>query len=308
MSVITYETFQKLITEKVQKKLDEHILVKVTSVVKNNGVVLKGLCFTGEEEGISPTIYLENFYEEYKNGADLGDICDHIVDIFRIGGKNNVFDVQDFLDFEKAGKNIAFKLVNYEKNKELLKEIPHKRYLDMAVVYYYLLNNEEIENATILIYNNHLQSWGITAEELDRAAKENTPRLLEADLRSMADVLSELLTNKGIDSDFIEEECDVENVMYVLSNRTRIFGAAVILYNDVLKEFSEKVKQDLYILPSSVHEVILIPKVSGVSAEMLLEMVKEVNATQVEDIEVLSDNVYCYEREADRVVEALNAA
>ena len=82
----------------------------------------------------------------------------------------------------------------------------------------------------------------------------------------------------------------------------------MLCYPDVVKRFAEENDRDFFILPSSVHEVILIPKVSGVSAEMLLEMVKEVNATQVEDIEVLSDNVYCYERESDRVVEALNAA
>ena len=301
MSVITYEKFQEIVTDKVQKKLDEKVRVKVTSVVKNNGVVLKGLCFTKEEEGISPTIYLESFYEEYKNGKDFSDIVDHILDIFHLGSKNRVFDVNTFLDFEKAGKHIAYKLVNYEKNKELLKRIPHKKYLDMAIVYYYLLNNEEIENATILIYNNHLECWGITEEELDRVARENTPKLLKEDLRSLTEILFEMLSKRGFaGAEDLPVEPD-ENCMYVLSNSTRIFGAAAILYTDVLKEFADELKQDLYILPSSVHEVILVPKTVGIEPETLREMVKEVNATQLEETEILSDSVYCFSREENRV-------
>ena len=306
-SDVSFDDFQEIITEKVQKKLDEKIDVKVVEVIKNNGVVLKGMTFMGEGKNISPTIYLEQFYEAYLNGVEWGDIVDRIVDSFRVGTKRDVFDLQSFLDFNQASKRIVFKLVNYEKNRKLLENIPHKKFLDMAVVYYYLLSNEELENATILIYNNHLEAWNIDVEELDRIAMENTPVLLKEDLRSITEVLGEMLMKR--DPEFRDIQIDEDgDVMYVLSNRSKIFGAAAILYSDVLKNFAEKKGLDLYILPSSVHEVILVPKTSDMEWEKLQEMVIEVNSSQVEEIEILSDSVYCYSRSLDKVLPAWEVA
>jgi len=305
----TYEEFQTILAERVQAKLDEHITVNITDVVKNNGIVLRGMTFSGQGETISPTIYLEQFYEAYLSGCDWGEIVDHIVDTFHLGAKKEIFDVQSFLDFDKAKEKIVFKLINYEKNKKLLEQIPHRRFLDLAVVYYYLLSNEAVENATILIYNNHLEIWGITPEELDEIAQKNTPLLLNAELRSITDVLTELLRQKEIDTSFLNEEPGDDNSgMYVLSNRTKIFGAAVMLYSEVLKQFAERKKTDLFILPSSVHEVIIIPKENGMEWKKLQEMVIEVNETQVEDTEVLSDSVYCYSREKDELIPAWEVA
>lgn len=311
MKNYTFEEFQTVLTEKVQAKLDEKITVRINDVTKNNGVVLKGMTFFGQGEVISPTIYLEPYYEAYKEGCEWSEIVGRIVDTFRIGTKDEIFDIQSFINFKEAKEHIAFKVVNYEKNIKLLEQIPHKKFLDLAVVYYYLVNHSELDNATILIYNNHLETWGITADELDEIARDNTPHLLNADLRSITEVLSELLSRKNIDTDFLDEElCEEEENggMYVLSNKTKIFGAAVMLYSEVLKKFAEKKQTDLFILPSSVHEVIIIPKTEGMEWKKLQEMVIEVNATQVEDIEILSDSVYCYSREKDELIPAWEVA
>lgn len=308
MTNYTFEEFQTIITEKVQAKLDEKITVRITDVTKNNGVVLKGMSFTGQGETISPTIYLEQYYEAYKEGSEWGELVDRIVDTFRLGTKNEIFDVQSFLDFDDAKEHIVFKIVNYEKNKKLLKEIPHKKIMDLAVVYYYLLSNDSLENATILIYNNHLENWKITADELDEIAMKNTPKLLGADLRSITDVLNEMLKSRGIDTGFLDEEPDENGSMYVLSNESKVFGAAAILYSEVLKTFADKIDSDLFILPSSVHEVIIIPKEDGMDWKKLQEMVVEVNSTQVEEVEVLSDSVYYYSREKDALTPAWEAA
>ena len=308
MTNYTFEEFQTIITEKVQAKLDEKITVRITDVTKNNGVVLKGMSFTGQGETISPTIYLEQYYEAYKEGSEWSELVDRIVDTFRLGAKKEIFDVQSFLDFEDAKEHIVFKIVNYEKNKKLLKKIPHRKIMDLAVVYYYLLSNDSFENATILIYNNHLENWKITADELDEIAMKNTPNLLGADLRSITDVLNEMLKSRGVDTAFLDEEPTEGGSMYVLSNESKVFGAAAILYSEVLKKFADKIGSDLFILPSSVHEVIIIPKEDGMDWEKLQEMVVEVNATQVEEVEVLSDSVYYYSREKDSLTPAWEAA
>ena len=307
-TLFDYDEFEEKIVDCVRARLDQEVGIEITEVTKNNGVVLKGLSLKESDSSISPTIYLERYYAGYRDGRSMEEIADEIVDVYHRGNLGAFFDVADFLDFEKAKKRIVYKLVNYEKNKVLLKQIPHKPLLDMAVVYYYLLENDRLENATILIYNNHLESWNVTLNEIDQLAKENTPLLLKADLRSITEVLYQIIRSRNEEDaeKFLELENETESdpIMYVLSNKSKIFGAAAILYDDVLKNFSEKVQKDLYILPSSVHEVILIPKEESMEWEKLQEMVKEVNSTQVEDVEILSDSVYCYQRGNDALLHA----
>ena len=301
---VTYEEFQQMIVKGVSERLEEGRSVEINEVVKNNGVILKGLTFRDSTEGIRPTIYLGKYYDQYKEGMDIPSVVSMILEVYRIGSSQNTFDIHSFTDFDKAKERIVFKLVNYDKNKVLLSKVPHRPFLDMAVVYYYLLKDEDLENATILIYNNHLESWGITAKELDAIAIRNTPLLLKEDLRSVTEVLMHLMARSGegekTEADLSEEDFG----MYVLSNRTRIFGAACILYAGVLKSFAEKLHKDLFILPSSVHEVILVPKEESMEWEKLQELVQEVNSTQVEDVEILSDSVYCYTRSGDSVLPA----
>ena len=307
-TLFDYDEFEEKIVDCVRARIDDGVGIEITEVTKNNGVVLKGLSLKESDSSISPTIYLERYFAAYRDGRSMEEICDEIVDVYHRGNLGAFFDVADFLDFEKAKKRIVYKLVNYEKNKVLLKQIPHKPFLDMAVVYYYLLENDRLENATILIYNNHLESWNVTLNEIDQLAKENTPLLLKADLRSITEVLYQIIRSRNEEDaeKFLELENETESdpIMYVLSNKSKIFGAAAILYDDVLKNFSEKVQKDLYILPSSVHEVILIPKEESMEWEKLQEMVKEVNSTQVEDVEILSDSVYCYQRGNDALLHA----
>ena len=259
-----YETFEAKVVEYVRTHIDEGVSAEITEVTKNNGVVLKGLALKEDESSISPTVYLERYYDAYQGGRSIETIGEEIIEVYHKGNLGEFFDVTDFLDFEKAKKRIVYKLVNYEKNKVLLKQIPHKPFLDMAVVYYYLLENEQLDNATILIYNNHLESWNTTAKEIDEIAAHNTPLLLKEDLHSITEVLYQIMKKRNEEEAAklleLENEEEGDPVMYVLSNRNKIFGAAAILYSGVLKAFSDKLKKDLFILPSSVHEVILIPK------------------------------------------------
>lgn len=307
-----YETFEAKVVEYVRTHIDEGVSAEITEVTKNNGVVLKGLALKEDDSSISPTVYLERYYDAYEGGRSIESIGEEIIEVYHKGNLGEFFDVTDFLDFEKAKKRIVYKLVNYEKNKVLLKQIPHKPFLDMAVVYYYLLENEQLDNATILIYNNHLESWNTTAKEIDEIASLNTPLLLKEDLHSITEVLYQIMKKRNEEEAAklleLENEEEGDPVMYVLSNRNKIFGAAAILYSGVLKAFSDKLKKDLFILPSSVHEVILIPKDETMEWEKLQEMVQEVNSTQVEDVEILSDSVYCYQRNKDTLLPAWQVA
>lgn len=307
-------TFICHILQKMQEEVEGEVKVSIRDITKNNGVVLTGLTFTQEDINISPTIYLEDFYKKYQNGTSIEDILTEIKEIYYKSKLDKDIDMAFFTEYEIAKKHIVYKLIHYDKNRELLKEIPHREYLDLAIVYYYLVDMKEFSNATILINNKHLEYWEVDEAALYNLAAKNTPRLLNVHFCGMMDVLKEITEeefrmenvkqNKLCESkEFLEGKAQKDATgMYVLSNVSRLYGAAAILYDGVLERCYERLEGNFFILPSSVHEVILVPDEGQVTREKLSQMVREVNATQVEEQEQLSDFVYYYNAENRGIV------
>lgn len=299
-----FTSFKTLVRDEVAKRTGEQFHVRINDVTKNNGVVLSGITMLQDDNNISPTIYLNKYYEAYENGdITLRCIVDEVLDTYERNKVNQSVDMRFFMNYERIKDRIIFKLIHAERNKELLKDIPHIRYLDFAVVFQCLISDEMFGNATIMIHNAHLKIWEITEKELYEKAIKNTPVLQRYDIKTMKDVLCEMMLLEEMEgkeilnkNEYIEDLQDA-TPMYVLSNRTRVQGASCILYPNILKDFASAVKSDFYILPSSVHEVILLPAQGDEDKEGLKRMVCEVNETQVEREEVLSDSVYYYSQE-----------
>lgn len=299
-----FTSFKTLVRDEVAKRTGEQFHVRINDVTKNNGVVLSGITMLQDDNNISPTIYLNKYYEAYENGdITLRCIVDEVLDTYERNKVNQSVDMRFFMNYERIKDRIIFKLIHAERNKELLKDIPHIRYLDFAVVFQCLISDEMFGNATIMIHNAHLKIWEITENELYEKAIKNTPVLQRYDIKTMKDVLCEMMLLEEMEgkeilnkNEYIEDLQDA-TPMYVLSNRTRVQGASCILYPNILKDFASAVKSDFYILPSSVHEVILLPAQGDEDKEGLKRMVCEVNETQVEREEVLSDSVYYYSQE-----------
>lgn len=169
------------------------------------------------------------------------------------------------------------------------------------MVFYYLLEDMPFHHATILIHNSHLTMWQITKEELFRQALENTPRLLPATIRRMQDVVREMMKDRQMEEDLFENEIP----MYIMSNPIKMNGAATMAYPGVIRNFAETIRKNLYVIPSSIHEVILVPE-SGTEDTNLNDMVAEVNHTQVDPKEVLADHVYYYDRKEDHMISCVH--
>ena len=322
---MSFDNFVEKIVFDLQSYFGDSVKVISKKVRKNNGLVLTGISVTSESSNISPTIYLEHIYAKYEKGVVYAQIVKEIIDIFEKNDQKRNFDMEFFTKFENIKSRIVYKLINLNKNADLLEEIPYIKYLDMAIVFYYLLSNEFTENelaekmcnASILIYNTHLQMWDVTTDDLYEAAKENSPVLLPAKCVHICDILKETFMRK-LENEESEDECeknisddkkqemvdDMFNTMfrdssqmqmYVITNNVNYFGAAAILYKDVLKKFAEKHNCDFYILPSSVHEVIAVGRDTCPGEKELCNMVSEVNRTQLEYDEILSDSVYYYD-------------
>lgn len=268
--------------------------ITINHVIKNNGCEMDGLVIMEKGKDIAPTIYLDSFYELYTNGENIKNIIRQIEVIYEQNMNNVTFDVNILKHFDTIKDKIVYKVVNYRSNEKLLEQVPHKRILDLAVVFYCLLDNEYGRSATALIYNNNLKNWNVTIDDVYKAALKNTPDLLHSKISSMAALFEKCGVN--VDGEEVDLKDYVPSDMYVLTNESKLNGAACILYENVLYDFAQKLGADLYILPSSVHEVILLPKLSMFEKDELVNMVKEVNTEGVAADEVLSDHVYEYNR------------
>lgn len=295
---MTYQEFKKNIIQTISAKLGSTYRVALQDIIKNNDTHLDGLTILSENSNISPTIYLNYYYEQYLTGKSLSSIYGEILRSYYQNVPKENIDITFFTDFEKVKERIIFKLVNYERNKELLSKVPHVRYLDLALIFNCFLDASEGGCATILIYHHHLSFWNISTEELYSLAMKNTPRLLHYQIQNIAEVIQNLFSDEcsKLPDDALEPI-----PMYVLSNNIKLNGSGCILYEDLLSDISSKMNSDFYILPSSIHEVLLIPVRNAASYPELVSMVKEINSTQLAKEEILSDCVYLYSRHTGQV-------
>lgn len=286
----TMEEFAEAVRAEFEKRIEKSVIVQKLN--KNNGIVLYGLTVMEDEINISATIYLEPYYEVYED-TGMEYIVDRLERVYEENKPEQSFDISKILDYESIKENLRAKLINYELNREFLKEVPHRRFLDLAIVVYIALEMEEdIEgNATITVKNNLQQNWKVDTEELIDTALEN----IKGDV-----VVANM--SEYVDMSLFE---NTENLfdIYVITNRLKLHGAVAMLQKDRLKQFSEELKKEtLTILPSSIHECLIInvedePK----DIDELREMVKEVNETVVSDQDILSNNVYIYNRTTDKI-------
>ena len=189
---MTYDTFKEQILAGMKARIPLASL-SIQSVVKNNNVQLDGLTIMEGGTNLSPTIYLNYFYETYQNGVEFSSILDTILHTYQSNKPRGKIDTSFFTDYANVRPHIAYKLIHYERNRHLLADLPHFRYLDLAIVFYCLVSSSPSGSATILIRKDHLRFWNISPTQLFDAAKENTPRLLSYDLRNMNDLMEELL-------------------------------------------------------------------------------------------------------------------
>ena len=321
---INFKSFTQIMLSYLKERLGENYTVFAHNVKKNNGIELTGIVISRTGCNTSPTFYIDGIYHKDITEEEIKKEAERIYDQFQKNEVKEDLDFSDFLDYQKVKEKVVVKLINAEKNKELLKEIPHKLFYDLALVVYYPVQEIPFEGkAAILVYHTHRQQWGVEEEELLGAAIRNTPRLFPGKIESMDQVMKQIFSSELGKSYNNEELCklgiseeewaDILMLsgrkngkrtipMYVLSNRQKLYGAVCMLYPDLLKNFAEKIGQDCYILPSSIHEVILVPANAASGGEELREIVTDINRTQVAEEEVLADSVYYYSKITDDIL------
>lgn len=269
--------------------------VLIQNVCKNNGIVLTGVSIFSKDRNMSPTIYLENSYEQYLGGESMEEIVKELYACYLENCPEDAFDTDFFMDYQLARERIAYRLVSREKNQNLLEEVPFIPYLDMAITFFCKIQHEELGCGIIQIKNEHMRIWGVEKEQLFYDAGQNMHRLCPELICTMQELLENAGNEQEIPEDVFREADEAgELQMMVVTNSDKSYGAAVILYEGVLERLSERMQSSLAILPSSVHEMIVLPVKSEKEAAAFCEMVHEINETQVDPEEVLTDSVYFY--------------
>lgn len=303
--VISKEEFKVKIVNALKKEVDPTEIIEVREVMKNNGIMWDGLMIHSDQSKIAPTIYLNHYYDEYVRGRTLADI---VREIRRLCSDHKIGDdsvVDFFMEYEQVRPQLGYRLINKARNREFLRDVPHLDFLDLAVVFYCMVDTEVLSGGSIVIHNHHLKMWNISKDRLAEDAYTNAQEKLPIICQSMSEILREMVGAQDMleQEEFLElnrMSDSLENAMYVLSNKRKVHGASVLLYSN-LKEHLPHADTDYYILPSSIHEVILVPVTEETTPDELHRMVQEVNTTQLEPEDVLSDSVYYYSYEENRV-------
>ena len=317
--MLSFEEFQEYAQMNLAEALPpgyEDVKITINQVTKNNGRVLTALTVLPEGQNVAPNIYLDGFYMEYKDGTDLTTIMDEMADICmrHIHPSEGIGDIgEKFKDVNFVKDRVIMVAVSREKNADLLSDVPHTNREDLALIYKVMVTDGEDGVATITIHNNHLDFWGLSVDELHELAMKNTRELLPVTVQSMNEVMLEIFEKDGMDEEMMKmmfAEMPADQQMYVISNESKVNGAASMFYEDVLSNLAERIGTDLYLLPSSIHECIAVSTKIN-TPEALADMVSEINETQVAPEERLSDHVYHYDAKgktitlADTTVEAL---
>lgn len=264
--------------------------IELGKVNKNNGIALTALLIKLKASVVTPSIYLDGYYTQYLSGREMTEIYSDISDVFR----NSMSFTNDY---EKAAEVISdgdknrffLKVVGYEKNREQLQGYAYEQYLDMAVTLRYMVGDDENGIASAPVSIDMLQRMGIARSEAMEAAKENTRKMFPEKISDMKEIIAELTGEE----DIYDEEIP-DNLMLVISNDRGINGATNIIYPDVLEKAAEKLGGELYVFPSSIHELIAIPAVTG-EPEEFQYMVSMINRNEVMPQEILTDSVYRYD-------------
>ncbi len=303
--MMDYEIFKEVVKGSFLSYMPESykgMEVKVTSVDKIN-CKLDGLSLLkeGERQTLAPTIYVNDMYDNYLESGDLQVVLQNAAK--KVDEAFGQTSQLQSLDLGEAKDNIIFQLINTKQNEDMLRNMPHREFQDLSIIYRWVVNTDDKSMYSTVIRNKLAEEMGMDEEQLFKAAAENTRRIMPPVVQSMNEVMRDIFVADGMPkelADLMIGEQEPEMTMWIITNESKINGAASMLYEDKLHNLAESVGTDLYILPSSVHEVIAVSVEMG-EPEELAQMVSEVNMAQVELGERLSNQVYHYDKDLRKI-------
>jgi len=295
---LNMKNFTDVLLREVHDYMDPEMTVRIVKISKPNREPEQAMVFAAinMDETLSPAIYIRPLYDEYICGKSVHSLAAESIRTCREQSNAFNFDIRLFTDLDLAIFKITCRVINYESNRELLKQIPYREYLGLALVLYYEIDDSH----SILIRDTHVDMWGtdMDNDSLFTIALSNTRRLYPAKIIPFTEVLDGLIGNVGSQSEDGDEPKGLN--LFVLSNERLLYGAVNLLYDDVLAAACRQTGSNkIYILPSSVHEVIIIPADNKNGFKItdpheLKQIVQAINAKYVDQEDILGDYIYSF--------------
>ena len=268
----------------------EEVVLRTNKVLKNNGVELTALNVCRDADEVSPTIYLDPFYREYMNGRSYDDVMNDIYRLQLMRSFENTLSIDDVVNEADVLDNIIVRLINRERNEKMLDNIPYIEVKDLVIVFRRVVRLDDDGVATTLVSRQDMKRWRVNIDTLYRKALENTERMFPVVKESIFETLRSRYDNFEI------QNIDMDDELFVLTNEMGINGATAMMYSGMLEECADMAGGDIYILPSSVHEILFTRADTDRGEDKLKELIREANRDAVSELDFLSDNLYLYKK------------
>ena len=288
MKNMSYEEFKKKLLRMLRERLSDSIKSEIIPVNKNNGIMKETVAIENGIDGLQPLVYVESLYDQYCIGADLSICVSFVVGLYR--AMPDLHMEQYFETWEAVKPRITVRVVNWEWNKNELRDIPHKKYMDLAVYCRVVLAQNEDGIVSIVVKRSMLRYLEVSEKELWEAARSN--------FQKERFLIRHIDEETGLTGTYLNKLLDLsdhEDETHVLTNEYHNNGAVGILRFDLLEKFAEQKKCNFYILPSSLNEVVLIPDRGDRTPDFLRSLVKKNNKDYPDEGD-LSENIYYYRR------------
>ncbi|MCD8082833.1 MAG: DUF5688 family protein [Clostridiales bacterium] len=303
---MSYDEFLDTILSGFTKRLGEDYQFHIHILPRNNGAMTDALFFSRPGQSAMPVVSLRPYYERICGGEITADqALEEILSLICHSSPLQADEITGLEDFDRIRERIMFRLIHTESNPAILADVPHIPFLDLSIVFYLFLKRRGKAQMTTIIRNIHAGKWGVTAADLWTLARKNTPREYPARVMPMQDVLRQLVPSPSdISTAVTALDRPDRSPLYVATNQSGLYGSACILYPDMLREIAGRLDSDLALLPSSVHEILILPADPDTPYQELSQMVTSINREQVDCEDQLSNQVYLYRRD-DRLVHVM---
>lgn len=310
--LMNFEEFAESVKDSIKEYLPEDYMdAEVTSGESRKiNSHYHSMTISKEGQNVSPSINMDQMYAEYQRTGEIGPVMGEIARIAVMEPEG--IDMHRLDSYEQAKEGLFIRVSNAETNKEFLADVPHETIGDLAVTYHVMMGMDHGEVGSTTVTNALMEKFGITEAQLKADAMENSSRILSPSLESMNNVIARLMGMEGPVTGSVPFEQAVQDFnfreegMFVLTNTTAVNGAAVIFYPEVMEQLGNHAGVDLFVIPSSTHEVILVPDDGAMNRADLEKMIKEINANEVDPKDRLSDSLYHYDSKDHKLERAVD--
>lgn len=288
--MLNYDEFKRELLKRVRERAGSDVTVEIVAIQKNNRTKKDTIAFSDKENNLQPLIYMDSIYSQYCAGAELSVCVGFAVEVYRSAMEIDIDTA--YKEWKNVRGKIEMTVINKAWNEDAMSGIPHMDFLDLVLYCRIIIDKNENGVASMIVQKHMLKEWDISEEELWEAAFSNL-KTEEFEIKDVNEVLRFIFPERDLTG--LPDKNKFESALYVLTNKYQNRGAIGMLRTDLLEKFAEWGDCDLYILPSSIHEVLLLAD-NEIPVDELRRMVRSVNRGVVDEMDRLSDEVYYYQR------------